>query len=192
MKKKMLLEMENLSTCERVILCNQYRILEKIDADNSDYYKDLCNIVASGDVYNLYRVLEDIEEKIPKDVCDEVIDVLEMYMFLTEGYDELSSKEKQMIDKWHVQFHGYDSNSGDEMFFFRYVCHLKRLKCFDGFFGGVVKNADIVPHVSMIEKYRRMLSKWKPIHESIKEKVNMRLTAEQIKTIIEADSKGVI
>jgi uncharacterized protein len=70
----------HLSMTERLILRNQYRILEKLYPNESESYSQFQRILESGYEMHYLEMFQTIDEDImPREQSKEVLDILSMY-----------------------------------------------------------------------------------------------------------------
>ncbi len=138
---------------ERLILFNQYRILEKLYPEEEKECQNAQKILAEGFEIEYDSLVEFMSDGIPIDICKEVIDILQMYRSLYGSYHELS--DKTGIDKDNVIFQGFDGNEETEHFIF--ACfYLEDLGRFSEF-----KDVEINSHSNRLYKYLPMLNEWR-------------------------------
>lgn len=122
----------------------------------------------------------------PRDV-KLVVDVLDMWSFMEEGYERLSTKEKDLIAKEaepfgkDVKFRGFDGNNeaallGISRFF------PEKLDRFTRF-----KGRDLNSHAPMSSAYHRMLTVFHPMRRTL---TGGGLNASQIITLLNAMKAG--
>lgn len=151
-----------LSKIERLILSNQYRILERLYPDESDYYENNRKAIEEGfelhyeDCFSLLS-----NDTMSEDECNEVIDILQMYRSLTFS----NEKGNYEININKIKFDGFDLNDEYESkrvvyarYFINDLDRFSELK-----YGN--KYADCNSHGSRINKYRRMLNIWKSLNK---------------------------
>ncbi len=154
-----------LSKKERVFLINQYRILEKLYPEEASHYKELIHILEYG--FQLFYSM--IDEWILDDMlvseCEFVIDILNIYRAIEDlkrasSIDELSNHH-------YSYFHGFDGNNES-----KYLGFARFLINEQGKFAEQQQyfklNDDLNSHAPMVDKYERMISKWKELGESYK------------------------
>lgn len=168
-----------LSLQERIILSNQYRILEALYPDEADSFQKMRKIVDIG--YELhYDSLNTsvVECKLTEKQCEEVMDVLEMYRALRYSYDMLM--DKSGISKDEIKFSGFDGNG--EAGADGYLGYARFLVLTERRWEEVLEDRhpgfDLNSHCPVIEMYRRMMSEWKRLGKK------RDLTPEEIKRII--------
>ena len=118
----------------------------------------------------------------PRDVRF-VVNVLDMWSFIEEGYEALSKKDKDRVRKeaepfgTHVKFAGFDGNNEAPLLSIArfFPEKLGRFNCFKG--------RDLNSHAPMTAVYRRMLQVFEPMRMSL---VRGRLSVTQIINILNA------
>src|SRR5688572_15542499 len=99
----------DLSRTERLILANQYRILEALFPADADYYRDKRTALEHGFEYHYDEVAGDIlSDTLSAERCNEVIEILQMYRSLTYAYRAL--EDKSGIEPRAIDFPGFDGN----------------------------------------------------------------------------------
>jgi hypothetical protein len=152
----------NFTLKERLILANQYAILEKLseDEDDAKHYAQMRTIVQDGltlEYGDLYSGFE--KEELTEQQCNEVIDILDMYRHITDSYEALADKEG--LTASGVRFPGFDGNDHLESRYAAYVeLHLDQRKWSEL----QDRKGNLNSHRQMLEKYRLMLA----IHKKLK------------------------
>lgn len=143
--------MENLSLKERLILQNQYLILEKLYPAGG--YAEKRAIVENGYTYHYYDLFNSISDKeLSIDDCKFVLDVLEMYRGIIFSNRKLKDSALP-----NVYFPGFDGNNETELMAYArfFMIDLDRYDEIKEGSGG-----DFNSHSQMRPKYERMLDKW--------------------------------
>lgn len=161
------------SKAERLILINQYTILEKLYPEDSTFSLNK-EILLNGYTHEYDEIVNILTDDVPEDVCQEVWDILQMHRSLKFSFDQLENKGD--LNASDVKFRGFDGNNETVyMAYTRFVIHdigrFEELKD---------EHRDYNSHWPTLDKYRHMLSKWK----SVSERHNNKLSLEQIKEII--------
>lgn len=95
----------SLSKAERLILINQYRILEKLYPSEVEDLKLTREALESG-----YTIeYPDIEDEVPEEIAREVLDVLDMYRAITFGLRKLPDDD-ELRKHFSAKFRGFDGN----------------------------------------------------------------------------------
>jgi uncharacterized protein YfbU (UPF0304 family) len=142
-----------LSKKERWLLSNQYRILEKLDPEDADYYARCRKVVEDGYELHYDWITDYIVDPMTPEQCSEIRQILEMYDFLQRAYENL--KDKEGIDGESISFQGFDGNNEaevrayalfiiEEQKQFQYLKHTKGLNS----------------HFRSLPYYRLMLKEW--------------------------------
>lgn len=99
-----------LSRLDRVILANQYTILQAIDSENAEHYEQALQVLKGGYEleYEAYIACIVYPDTMPYDECVLVIDVMDMYMAMQRSYDKLEDKSE--IKEGKLDFPGFDGN----------------------------------------------------------------------------------
>jgi hypothetical protein len=148
-----------LSKLERIILLNQYIILEKLDPKEAKYYEQNRKAIEEGYTLHYKGLTKRLYDELSEEACQEVRDILNMYKALTFSFKKLEDKSE--IDKDKIKFCGFDGNDEVETKMMRYVeyCvnYLKEFKELRD----VHEFPDYNSHEPMLDKYRRTLNVWK-------------------------------
>jgi uncharacterized protein len=151
----------NLSLKDRLLLSNQYRILELLDEGNASEYAHRRAVLTGGQEMHYITLLEDFSNALNLEMAREVMDILEMFSRLRLSYDHLDGKTS--IPDNGVDFSGFHPEFEGEMLNYAqfYMAKLGRHRW--------LKNADgrgLESSVPMLDVYRRMLSTWQRISEA--------------------------
>ncbi|MFP5111611.1 YfbU family protein [Bacillaceae bacterium C204] len=167
----------NLSKVERLILINQFTILEKLNPEEHSYELNK-EILVNGYKHNYGEIFECLHDEVSEEVSQEVWDILQMYRSLNFSYRNL--EDKGDIDETSLKFRGFDGNNEtNHMVYARFVLHdLDRYKEL----WNDEKYPDYNTHSPRIGKYRRMLSVW----QQVSERYNNDLSIDEIKSILNA------
>jgi hypothetical protein len=96
---------------ERLILINQYEILNKLN-NNHSYNFDI--EILRGGYVGLYNELSSMDEKeTPKEVYFEVQNILSMFRTINYSVEKLSDSEKLGLNLNRLKFNGFDGNSDE-------------------------------------------------------------------------------
>jgi len=165
-----------LSKTERLMLINQFEILEQTNPQDS-YYREGRKILESGYKVLYSEIFDRLYEEMSVEDGKFVIDALLMYRNLLDAYENL--EDKGGLDKTDIKFKGFDGNEETKHYAFTnfFINDFNRFSEFSE-----NRYGEFNTHSQMIPKYRRMLEVW----EQIAEKYERSLTLEQIKKIINA------
>jgi uncharacterized protein YfbU (UPF0304 family) len=144
-----------LTRLERLILSNQYRMLEALYPDDADVYASKRKVVERGYELNYDWIAEDISsEVLSEDECRFVLDTLEMFRALKDAYEQLP--DKSAVDSWTVQFDGFDGNNEAKyLSYARFHCESQNA------YKELTKGDDFNSHMPVIDRYKRQLTAWK-------------------------------
>jgi uncharacterized protein YfbU (UPF0304 family) len=114
-----------------------------------------------------------------------VVDVLDMWSFLEEAFEELSNEDKAWLAKEadplgkHVIFTGFDGNNeGEHMSIARFL--VDDLQRFSRFREG---HRDLNSHHPTLETYGRMVRAFEPIRKTL---IGRRMNASEMATVLNA------
>ena len=170
-----------LSLEQRVLLHNQYRILARLAESNGEDgqpYKNFAKIVEAGYEGEYFRLTNIFnEEGVPRNVSEEVKDILDMFLSLKRAAEKDGS-----IRKEDIQFEGFDANNDPHFGISRFL--IEDLDLWEEQAGpsGNSHSSATLP------RYRAMLRVYKPIWDSHKaaSTVPGPLSAEEVKQIVDA------
>lgn len=108
-----------LSKARRLMLRNQYRILSLLEPDDTTH-REMAKALDAGFSKRYLSELEDLAEEIPDKVCDEVLEIFEMYRALERFKQQNPSSE---IDHLRCRFWGFEA-SPDELAHLRCAIYL--------------------------------------------------------------------
>src|SRR5690606_18707681 len=103
-------ETMKLTKVERWILANQYKILEHLDPDQTEYYQKMQEILEQG--YELeynWKTQHLHDDVVTEEMSHYVIKVMVMYDALQRSYARISDKEG--IEEREIFFPGFDGNN---------------------------------------------------------------------------------
>ena len=139
---------------ERLILANQFRILEQIDPKEADFYQKAYTILQKGYALEYDSLVEWFHDDLTKEECREVIEILEMHSRLDYAYRRLG--DKTGIDEVRLRFRGFDGNNETgQMSYADFLIH-REGKWRD------FASMDLNSHCPTLDRYRRMLGQWRP------------------------------
>ncbi len=158
-----------LSKKERLFLFNQYLILEKLYPEDPSLWKEQQTIVLQG-FESDYDALTYSMIDISAEICNEVIDILQMFHSLHGSYECL--EDKSGIEENDLMFDGFDGNEEpDHYIYVQFV--IEEQKLFEEF-----SKVELNSHAHRLNGYRQKLSRWREYGRYD------TLTKEQIQSII--------
>jgi hypothetical protein len=166
----------DLSLTERVIIANQFKILEKLYPDEAEYYSNYRKALECGYKLHYADIVENFYDEMSEEDCREVIDILDMYRALTYSYNRLP--DKAGIDERDIHFDGFDGNEETSQYLYAqyFIVDLDRFK--ELTYGQ--KHPDLNSHGHRLQKYRTMLEVWKSFND------RHNLNPDQIRAILDA------
>jgi uncharacterized protein YfbU (UPF0304 family) len=142
-----------LGRTERLLLYNQYTILQVVDPENRDHYSLLATIISEGYELEYERLWHSIDKPMPSERCRAVLDILQMYRAINDSYSRLSDKSE--IDEARVRFQGFDGNNeAEELAYARFT--VNRVGRYEEF-----KEAVNNSHAPLMHWYNDRLTRWK-------------------------------
>lgn len=164
-----------LSRKERLILYNQYRILENVDAENKDAYRAAQEVLAQGFAYHYSGLAEDIEEDtLSAEECREVLDILSMFRAL-----KFSGHAPADVHPEDMEFSGFDVNEETKQYVYAnfYMGVWNKFPELHDAQGGCPNS-----HRNTLPEYRKMLAEWQASENKHK------LTEDDVRRIARARS----
>ena len=163
-----------LTKAERLILFNQFRLLESLYPEEARDCQNACEILQSG--YALeYDSLVSFGEETPEETAREVIEILNMYRALSNASIQLPEGS---FDPKDAIFNGFDGNEEGEHYSYASFMIEKQGRWAE------FKTAELNSHWPMLDEYRAMLARWELCREKL------HLTAEDVSRILGASHKG--
>lgn len=165
-----------LSPTERLILINQYEILNRLSQGSP--YDDYIKVLRSGFELEIEdRLFTGIDEVgFSRQACLEVMNILAMFDHLITSFEKLA--DKQDLRESDVKFRGFDSHSDEEVGYWQYALHLvENQKRF------LTKASDLKGFFPMLSKYREAIELWVPARDRHHDP-DLWLSAGEIKEII--------
>jgi uncharacterized protein YfbU (UPF0304 family) len=142
-----------LTRAERVLLANQYRLLEVLVPDESEYFAQRREIVQQGYAIHYSEIDQWFYEEMSPEASREILDILNMFRALTNA----ASRKLSVGEK--LGFEGFDGN--EESSEFGYVTFLvETLKRFTE-----INANKLNSHWPMLGRYRAMLAEWRECKE---------------------------
>lgn len=148
-----------LTRVERAILANQFRVLAAMYPEEKSDYEEREEVMRDGLTGSYEWALEYVcpdSNAMPREICDEVVDILQMHRTLLVSYKQLS--DKTGISKKMLAFEGFDAN--EETKYYSYAEFFLR---HDGgqFKELWSKKMGINSHWPKLSGYRAMLAIWR-------------------------------
>lgn len=137
---------------DRLILHNQYLILEKLYTDEAETYRRYRAALMGGYARHYSDFVQGFDDELSEEASREVLDILQMHDTLKRSYAALV--DNSGIDENDIRFRGFDGNNETHlMAYTRYF--ITGLGHYDEFGTG-----DFNSHRVMLPVYRRMLAEW--------------------------------
>ena len=164
-----------LSRSERLLLVNQYLILEKLYPEDAEHYAQGRKALEEGYERHYAELTNNLYDGVSEECCQEIVDILDMFRSLQFYYEKL--EDKSGIDEKLIQFPGFDGN--DESVELRYVqYHLEDLGNYKEL-SESSHNVGFNSHEPLLDTYRSMLRTWK------ESKNKLKLSREEIFKLIQ-------
>jgi uncharacterized protein YfbU (UPF0304 family) len=142
-----------LTKVERVILANQYRLLEVLVPAEAAYFAQRREIVEKGYAIHYSEIDQWFYEEMEPEASREILDILNMFRALSDAAD------RKLSVGVNLRFGGFDGN--DESSEFGYVTFLvERLQRFTE-----INTTELNSHWPMMGRYRAMLAEWRECKE---------------------------
>ncbi|MGH2377710.1 MAG: YfbU family protein [Candidatus Limnocylindria bacterium] len=142
----------NLSRTERLILANQYQILQQIGPEEErEAYARFREALENGYEMEYDTIAQNVYEKgLTSGECREVIDALQVYDMLQISHEALPAAEKAGIKEYDIRFHGFDGNN--ETLFMAYAEYF----CANDRFTSVAETGEFNSHYPARGQYKAM------------------------------------
>lgn len=165
---------EKLSVTERQILANQFRILAKLEENESLNVKaDILTFGYTGKYHEVFNVHSD---EVPIEVCKETGQILNMYRRINNTIATLTSEQKESVDLDRIAFKGFDANNDSHYHYASFMIDEMNL-------WQEHKGKNINSHTySTLVKYKKMLEYH---NNKISQKENWDIDFEDIKKMID-------
>lgn len=166
-----------LSTADRWVLANQYRIMQMLANKPIPLYEHAIEILENGyeDQYR-YAAQYLREEPFSREVAEEVKDILQMFremQWIRERIDDQS-----VLESPRFQFQGFDGNTSHP--YLSYAHFLWKLGEYEELGERLKWNS----HRDTLETYRAMVETWKALPRR-----GLQLTQEDIEAILNATAE---
>jgi len=169
--------MEKISVKDRLMLANQFKILESLAPEGSggngraggsaerDHYAMARRVFERGYEIEYDRVAERIyTEPLDTETCQEVRDILGMYLRLQESYAGLS--DKTGVEPQSLKFLGFSGNDeGPQLDYTDFIINDKGE--FHQLLAFSAPTKELDSHFPALPRYRAMLSAWQPLRNKI-------------------------
>lgn len=162
-----------MSSTQRLILANQYKLMGLLDSQNAKKYQRLETIVKGGFALELKELDKDFFD-ISEQECRTVLDTLEMYNALNVSYNQLA--DKSALTPHRLQFAGYCAVREK-----KYLNYLRFITGVEGKYQEFMQCAHgCDSQTPMWDKYAKMLEVWRECPREY------HLSVEEIKNILNA------
>lgn len=148
----------DLSLKDRLLLSNQYRILELLDKEGAAEHEEHRAVLTRAQETHYVTLLEDFSNTLNLELTGEVMDILALFSRLRLSFDHLDGQTS--IAEEGIEFSGFHPEFEREMLSYAqfYMQKLGRHRWLRGGDGQGIESS-----VPMLDVYRRMLSAWKGI-----------------------------
>lgn len=178
-----------LSHLERLMLANQFAILSRLYPDEAEYYDNCRVILASGFEKEYAGILQRFaESEVSEEICDEVLEILDMFDILRRSYDSLEKSEKERVEEQGIDFPGFDGNNEIEhLCYAQWFCGDEEGRSVPG----REKRFELLhpirnSHGPTIEMYRRMLAVYRDVKPNLHERRPAALTPHEVNEVLAA------
>lgn len=142
-----------LSRVERLMLSNQYRVLEALYPNERDGFANTRAAIESGfEIEYDWQTSHIRKDVVTMQECEEVIDILSMFEALRLAYSKMD--DKSGLEEFNIKFAGFDGNNETKQLI--YTAYLQKNDKFVDLSGLDGLNS----HAPVLAGYRRMLSEW--------------------------------
>lgn len=167
-----------LSKKDRLILFNQYKILEALYPEEADFYALNREIVESGYKIHYSDISQNISNEMNIEDSKEVLNILDMYRALYFSVEEYKKGVDKKYKGIEIKFPGFDGNSeAEQLVYAKFYLH--KMQRFEELHHSG-EYPDYNSHSYTLSQYRKMLEKWKSFGENV-----YRLNETQIDQLLE-------
>lgn len=139
---------------DRLILSNQFKILEQLYPEEKEYFSQNRKAIEEGYELHYAWMTQGFNDPLPVDECIYVLNVLQMFEEIYKSFKLIGKSDK--IAEKRVIFPGFDGNG--EAAYMTYTSYIvDDLQRFDTI--RKIKNGYYNSHTPMVGKYKDMLSK---------------------------------
>ena len=138
---------------ERVVLANQFRILEALYPDEAEAFSNHRKALENGYSHQYSWIVQYFDQnEMSEEECKEVRDILDMHRALKRSYERLQDTEGVSEDD--IKFRGFDGNNESRLFGYTdYIINdLGRYE--------EQRDSSLNSHMPSIARYRMMLTEW--------------------------------
>jgi uncharacterized protein len=139
-----------LTSFERLMLSNQFRILEKLEPEQAEMHRIRRDIVDGGFEGEYPTIFDVMSAPTSAEVCNEVMAILRMFTWMQEAYIELEKPD--VVNPRELEFMGFDAKS--EGAHFQYAQRLFQRDLF----AKVQRTSGLDSQRPQLSVYRRMLA----------------------------------
>lgn len=139
---------------DRLMLINQYKILVQLNSNESNYYKELIEILENG--YEIFYSMLDqwMDDGMPEEEGRFVLNILDLYRAIEDV--KRKTRDEQLLTHHHAVFSGFDGNNeAGHLSFARFLIEVQNK--FQEQKQYLFQNDNLNSHCPMIDKYQRML-----------------------------------
>ena len=145
--------MDELNLQERLLLANQFRILERLDPEDAVQHSERREALERGYVLEYGGTFETISPlEMSEADCRLVMNVFDLFSSLQNSHAQLN--DTAGIDSSKLQCRGFDGNNESELR--GYALYLRRTQRWEKLLG----DGDLNSHEPTRELYGRMLERW--------------------------------
>jgi uncharacterized protein YfbU (UPF0304 family) len=99
-----------MTTENRLLLVNQYRILAILDKDNASSHQINADILEEGHIGLYSSITDSLSNGSTAEVGEEVHQILTMFRVIDNSLASLDAGERQQLDSKSLEFEGFDAN----------------------------------------------------------------------------------
>lgn len=165
-----------LSKKERLVLINQFLILEKLYPDEADEFERYRTALEQGYALHYDWIVESVWDDLPEEECKRVLNALDVYRAITFSYTSL--QDKAGLADSDVRFVGFDGNNESH-----YMAYVRYFVVDLGRYEEIRKGQeypDFNSHTPMLETYDRMHALWESWGRPA------QMSAERIRALLDA------
>ncbi|GEM49438.1 YfbU family protein [Deinococcus cellulosilyticus] len=146
-----------LTVAQRLNLILQYRILELLDPENREHHQQAQTILKNGYTLSYRELTRNLQEELPIEVCQDILDILEMYEAILDSKEHLGDP----LPEGRLLFPGF--SEADESHLAAYAAHVVDVKKRFSSVKQGQKKANFAGRIPMMDQYRLMLEKFRQV-----------------------------
>jgi uncharacterized protein len=152
--------MPEMDKYQRLVLANQYRILERLanianDETSATSYDRSAEALEDGYQSAIDNLFDRIFDGLPREECSFVVTSMAMFDALQRSFDALTAEKREGIEEYRINGFGFDGNNETEyMAYARFIVEKEQR------FTQLRNDDNFNSHFPNVDRYRPMLHAW--------------------------------